>query len=94
MLDMIRNHPEPFDVVVDWYGKQKFLSEVRDPEAWKAEQLERLTAEAAQKAQERLAQTQPGTAAAPPPTVGGIPSAGASGVPGPHVSELRKLGFS
>lgn len=47
---LLLEHPSPFHAAVEHYKRQKFLTEVQDPEAWKAQQLEALRKQLAEEA--------------------------------------------
>lgn len=47
---LLLDHPSPFHAAVEQYKRQKFLTEVQDPDAWKAQQLEELRKQLAEEA--------------------------------------------
>jgi hypothetical protein len=62
--------PLPFHSAVEFYKKQKFLSEVQDPDKWREQERERIR-------QELLAQSPaPSKPTAPPPSLSKAPSRG------------------
>lgn len=69
---MLLQHPSPFHAAVEHYKRQKFLSEVQDPEAWKEQQLAKLREQLAQEAQTAV----PPKPRVPPASLANAPSAG------------------
>lgn len=68
----LMNHPSPFHAAVEHYKRQKFLSEVNDPDQWRKSEAERIRAEV-------MAEIAAGSTSrpnAPPPSMASAPSAG------------------
>lgn len=66
------NHPSPFHAAVEHYKRQKFLSEVKDPDSWREQEKARIREEL----MAELQQTQPSRPNAPPPTMAKATAAG------------------
>lgn len=62
-------HPSPFHAAVEHYKRQKFLSEVKDPDQWREQERERIR-------QEIMAEAQASKPSAPPPSMSKAPSTG------------------
>lgn len=68
------SHPSPFHAAVEFYKRQKFLDEVKDPDEWRNAERERLKQELM--AELQAAPPQPSASKAPPPSMAKAPATG------------------
>lgn len=74
------SHPSPVHAMVEDFKRQRFLSEVQDPEKWQAEKLAELKEQAKQEALAELQVQTPSKPSAPPPSMNKSPSAGGDAI--------------